>query len=327
MPIKRFLLIFLIFTSINIYAQPSNLIFNTNNTAHKFQLFINGEQKNYDFQTNVRLENIEAKNYRIKIIFENRAFGYIQKNIYVRPNTEKIYSFSRKRQSTGRRRTAQNRSTSTLRIDLLSEVPLYSIDDEYMGESNDANDAINYTTGACPNASTLINTNSENNDVVIGTEKNNITIGTNGIEVNFDVNELINKVTKENNNTSDNNTSVIETDVTEENWTNEPSSEIAIESNSCTPTFTDKQFVLITSRLKKEGFESKKLAIAKSIARSNCLLTKQVRDVIKLFNFENNRVAFAKFAYNNVADKENYDLLLDSFTFETSKQEIREYIK
>ncbi len=327
MPLKRLLLIFFIFASINIYAQHSNLIFNTNNTAHKFRLFINGNLKNSDFQTNVRLENIEAKNYRIKIVFENRAFGYIQKNIYVRPNTEKIYSFRRKRQNTGRRRTAHNNSTSVLRIDLLSEVPLYSIDDEYMGESNDANDAINYTTGACPDAKNLINTNYENYDVVIGTEKNNITIGTNGIKVNFDVNELINKVTNKNNNTQDNNTNDIELDVTEENWNNEPSSEIAIESNSCTPTFTNKQFALIIIRLEKEGFESKKLAIAKSIARSNCLLTKQVRDVIKLFNFENNRVAFAKFAYNNVADKENYDLLLDSFTFETSKQEIREYIK
>ena len=42
-----------------------------------------------------KLDNIEAKNYRVKIVFQDRALGYIVKNMYVRPNTEKIYTFKK----------------------------------------------------------------------------------------------------------------------------------------------------------------------------------------------------------------------------------------
>ena len=328
MNLKRFLLVFFVFSSFNVFAQPSNLIFYTNNVTQKFRLFVNGELKNDNFQANVRLENIEARNYRIKIVFQNRMLGYIQKDIYIRPNTEKIYVFSKRRQTMGRRRPGSKINTSPLALNLLSETPLFSVDDEFMGESNDENDAISYTTGSCPEASNKFNVQNENGNVVIGTEKNNVSIGTNGIDVNIDVQDIINKVIKIE---EDEETNVI-SDNSEENINKIESnnSNYAVEEidndNSCTPSFTDKQFRFILVRLEKEGFESKKLAIAEGVSKNNCLLTKQVRDVVHLFNFENNRVAFAKFAYQNVADKENYNLLLDSFKFETSKQEIRKYI-
>lgn len=326
MPLKRFLLLIFMFSSFNIYAQSSNLIFNTNNSAHKFKLFINGELKNNYFEQNVRLPNIEAKNYRIKILFQNKMLGYIQKNIYVRPNTEKIYTFTKQGLASGRRRVPRTNMTSLLSLDLLSEVPLHSVDDEFMGESNDEYDAIAYTTTASPMAS-----RGANKDIVIGSEKNNVTIGRNGIDINFDVNEFVDKIItseEENIPNSDNHSNnEISYEPKTENTTEISLEEEEIENNSCTPTFTNNQFALVIERLEKEGFESKKLEIAKAVARENCLLTKQVRDVINIFNFENNRVDFAKFAYDNVADKENYDLLLDSFKFETSKQEIREYIR
>jgi len=319
--------IFVLFSifSISVYAQPSNLIFYTNNVGHKFQLFINGERQNDDFEQTVRMENMEARNYQIKVIFEDRMLGFIEKDIFLRPNTEKMYSFSNQRVSTTRRVGSQVQNTSPLRLDMLSEAPLNSVDDVYLGESNDSNDAIDYTTTESPGNENSIEVKYDNGNVVIGNDQNNISVGKNGIDVNFDVEKIINKINSENSNEYPNQTEV------EENTTEFPTSEITnvstlIETNSCTPSFTDHQFNLIIQSLQTENIESKRLAKAKRVAFNNCLLTKQVRDVVALFNFENNRVEFAKFAYKFVSDKENYALLLDSFKFLTSKQEIREYI-
>lgn len=314
------LFIFLLLVS-GVFGQTSNLIFTTNNRGEAFRVFINGKQQNVRFETTVRLENLETKNYRVKVVFQNRILGYIQKDVYIRPNSEKMYSFKPNRQNRTRRRPTNPFSiTSPLKLDLVSEIPLYSVDDVYTGESNDEYDAIAYTTGPCPEKDNRI-VKYENGNVVIGSEKNNVTIGENGIDINFDIDNIIKNPDDDSQEPDDFDNETETSEGYEDN-----STENKVESNSCTPTYSDTEFNLIIEHLKKEGFESKKLAKAKKVALDNCMLTKQVGDVIALFNFENNRVEFAKFAYRYVSDKENYSLLINSFKFETSKQEIREFI-
>lgn len=318
MKLKYFLVAFFIFVNLNVFSQSSNFILFTNNPAQKFRLIINGNLQINTFEESVRVENVEAGIYQIRVVFENRFLGYIEKTVNVRPNTEKIYTFVQQKPLQGRRRIEHGAGSSPLALELVSELPRFSVDDEYMGDENDANDAVSYTTTQSPEG-TNGGIKYENGNVVIGNESNNISIGTKGIDFNIDIDNIIEKIATENGENNKRNNS-------RPNQNNEIVEISDNQNTNCTPSFNDTQFLQITKSLEREAMESKRLSAAKYVCNNNYLLTKQVRDIVHLFNFENNRVEFAKFAYSRVADKENYALLLDSFKFETSKQEIKEYI-
>jgi hypothetical protein len=61
--------------------------------------------------------------------------------------------------------------------------------------------------------------------------------------------------------------------------------------------------------------------------KSNCLLTDQVQEVMALFNFEDDRLEYAKFAHDHTYDQGNYYKIHDSFEFSSSIDELDQYLE
>lgn len=59
---------------------------------------------------------------------------------------------------------------------------------------------------------------------------------------------------------------------------------------------------------------------------ANCLLSYQVKQIILLFGFEDTRLELAKYASGHTYDPGNYYMLNDAFTFESSIEELNNYI-
>lgn len=84
----------------------------------------------------------------------------------------------------------------------------------------------------------------------------------------------------------------------------------------------------ILSALKKESFNNTRLTIAKNILRSKaCFTALQIREIVKVFDFENARLEIAKYAYDYCVDKNNYYTVADALQFESSKEELMKYIE
>ncbi len=94
----------------------------------------------------------------------------------------------------------------------------------------------------------------------------------------------------------------------------------------CPKPMSDQDFQTALSTIKSKSFEDSKLNVAKQITNSNCLLSSQVREIMKTFNFEDSRLEFAKYAYNYTYDKGNYFKVNDAFKFETSIDELNNFI-
>lgn len=80
------------------------------------------------------------------------------------------------------------------------------------------------------------------------------------------------------------------------------------------------------SSIASKSFENSKLTIAKQVITNNCLTTSQIKEIVKMFDFENTRLEFAKYAYNYVYDKGNYFQLNDVFDFESTINDLNNYI-
>jgi hypothetical protein len=78
--------------------------------------------------------------------------------------------------------------------------------------------------------------------------------------------------------------------------------------------------------IKGMNFDDSKLSAAKQIASSNYLCVVQIVQICKLLSFDNTKLDFAKYAYQNCVDKNNYFQLNEVFSFDDSKKELLKYI-
>jgi len=80
------------------------------------------------------------------------------------------------------------------------------------------------------------------------------------------------------------------------------------------------------STIKKESFENSKLEVAKQVTSNNYLCVSQIVQICRLFSFENSKLEYAKFAYRYCVDRNNYYQLNEVFSYNASKDELRNYI-
>ncbi|MDP6908036.1 MAG: DUF4476 domain-containing protein [Flavobacteriales bacterium] len=94
----------------------------------------------------------------------------------------------------------------------------------------------------------------------------------------------------------------------------------------CPWPMDDAQYADAKNSVTSKTFDDAKLTIAKQITGSNCLTASQVRDLMKELDFEDSKLEYAKFAYNRTYDLGNYYKLNDAFDFDSSIDELNEYI-
>lgn len=94
----------------------------------------------------------------------------------------------------------------------------------------------------------------------------------------------------------------------------------------CNWPMDEAQFSDAQRSVASKSFADTKLTVAKQITGANCLTTDQVRRIMEEFSFEDDKLTYAKFAYDKTYDIGNYYKLNDAFDFESSVDELNEYI-
>ena len=79
--------------------------------------------------------------------------------------------------------------------------------------------------------------------------------------------------------------------------------------------------------LRKEWLENKRVTKAKQVIEGNYFTSAQVKELMLLFTFENNRLEIAKYAFGKTVDKENYSIVIEAFTFNSNKEKLNEYMR
>ncbi|MCC2545794.1 DUF4476 domain-containing protein [Hymenobacter sp. BT175] len=70
-------------------------------------------------------------------------------------------------------------------------------------------------------------------------------------------------------------------------------------------------------------FDDTRLSIARQALSQTAIRTDDLRRLLTSFSFENKRVELAKYAYQHVADQQNFYRIYDVFSFQSSIQEIQ----
>ncbi|MFH2141287.1 MAG: DUF4476 domain-containing protein [Bacteroidota bacterium] len=297
--------------AINFFGQVSNLIVFTEQ-GEKFYLILNGIKQNGNPETNVKVTDLNSDSYKLKIIFEDQSIPALDKNIYFATRGNE-FTYNVKQ---------NNKGEYVLRY--ISEVPVAQAPPPSTGQST-----IVYTTVPPPatnvtiTETTTTTTNVANpNGVSMGVNINDPEVG-----VNFNMNVGTGNVTNTNTQVTYSETVTTTTTtggaVVQEQPVYLPGYSGAV---GCPVPMQPEDFSAAKGTIASKSFEDSKLTIAKQITNANCLFATQVREIMMLFTFEDSKLDFAKYAYNRTYDIGNYFQVNDAFEFESSIDELNNYI-
>jgi hypothetical protein len=94
---------------------------------------------------------------------------------------------------------------------------------------------------------------------------------------------------------------------------------------SCRNLLTSYDVDRLIQTMHSRNFENTKLSIARDALRNGSILADDLKRVLQQFDFETTRVEFAKYAYDNLCDKEHFYYIYDLFRFDSSVQELERY--
>ena len=90
---------------------------------------------------------------------------------------------------------------------------------------------------------------------------------------------------------------------------------------------TEQSLSSMSQTLRREYSENSRLALAKQMVERDYFTAEQVKYLMQLFSFENNKLELAKYAYRNTTDQRNYFVVYDALSYSSSKEQLAEYIR
>lgn len=298
------LLLLVLLFSIGVKSQNANLVFFSENGEH-FSVVMNGMLQNLQPETNIKVVDLPAPSYKVKIIFEDKILGEINKTIYVNPGSETTYAI----------KNLKKKGYALRLMNTYAILPEPRIVDGQMVTGYNPQ-GVSASAGS---STSIVNTTTINN---------NITISANGVGNNVNV---VNTNDNIGNQTATSGTGMGVGNLPAGVSPGMPPTGYVMPGYDglygCAYPMSPGDFEAAKASIKSKSFEDSKLTIAKQIIQTNCLLSAQVREIMLLFNFEDTRLDLAKFAYSYTLDLGNYYKLNDAFTFESSIDELNRYIQ
>jgi len=314
---KKIVFLFALMINFSIvFAQSTNLIFFSEG-GEKFYVILNSVLQNQQAETNVKVTGLAAPNYKLKILFNDSTIAPLEKTLMYKQGTETTFNIKKN-------------SKGEYVVRYLSEVPI----EQAVPPANGQSVVIFSASGpSAPAITTIVSTSQTTTTTSGNSNPAGVSMGVNvdGTSMNVNVNT---------NGTTTNN-ATMSTSYSTTTTTTTSSSVVQPPANpnqqpyvmpgysgpiGCPYPMSPNDFEALKNTISTKSFEDSKLAIAKQVIATNCLLSSQVREIMKLFSFEDSKLEFAKYAYGYTYDIGNYFKVNDAFTFESSIDELNTYI-
>ncbi len=298
---KKILIAITLVLSTITFAQESSLtVFSE--TGETFYLFLNNIRQNEHPEVNIKIDGLTSEYYQAKIIFTNKNLKVLNKN-YLNvvdvdnKNGEMTYKIKENRKG----KLVLRFYSFTPYIDILPP--------------NDSVTVIHYNTNPMPEISSITTTTQTTTTTNGNGDNINVGVHVGGINIGLNVN-----INEGNSNSTTTTTTTTTTSGHIEN-------NIVIEEEINCYTISNSDFNSALKSIENKNFSDSKLILAKQVAKNNCLTAMQIKKIMMLFNFEDTKLEFAKYAYSFCYNPENYWKVNDAFKFESTIEELNDFIK
>lgn len=326
---KTLLFTCMLLLTVAAFAQTNNMVLFSEG-GERFTAVLNGLRMNDAPVTNLKITDLNQPAYKLKVLFEDRALGELDKNIYfqdqfgsevvfsIRKNRKGLYKVSYQSETPIAQAPPAPPTQRVIVFGAPAPAPVTVIEE-----------TVTTTTDV---GGMNMNVNMQTNDAVVVQEHTtttttgsptgesiNMNVGIDGFGMNVNVNT--------NDGMGSSTTTTTTTTTTTSSSVGMPVQDvIVVEEPAPCPALGPGEFSDACSSIRAKSFSDSKMTLAKQIIRSHCVTSVQVRDMIELFSFEDDRLEFAKFAYDYTIDPEHYYKVNDAFTFESTIEDLDEYL-
>ena len=329
---KKFLLIIVSsFIAASGFAQSNLIVFAEN--GESFTMTVDGSDAENEKESKVKFEGISGEFVQVKITFKDQFPEPIKKSWMIEPNSEITLVLK------------QNKKGAYV-LRPMSTVPINSIVRDVAPVHFDVYEDIEakQQVTAAPVEEVVTTKTTTTSESVPTSINMGVDSGTGGIKMNVNINindsdlmqdgigvsttatttTTTTTTTTSSSSSQDYSDDIIEgVIIVDKAIIDEPIKEVEI----VCPTMLDSDYNSAKNSIKKKSFADEKMILAKQIIKGNCVSTNQIIGIMELFDFEDDKVEFAKIAYDRTTDPQNYYRVNDAFTFSSSTDELNEFLE
>lgn len=339
--------------SIMAFAQNSSLSFFTDK-GEKFWVLLNGVAQNAKPETNVKIDGLTAGFYRVRIVFQIDTLGEINHNVGIEAGKNDVYIVRKKNTPAAFKRTKGPNAVDPKVYDRYVLRPFSTSENGGQPAPTANQDVIVYGQGEPLNTeevvhpintSIQIQTSQTTTTTTTTTTKQkpspapanttpgginfNMNVDPNSGNMNINMNGTgVNVQTNQQNTQQNQATTTTTTTTTTRNQSPTPAPTPApARTTTVIRAMSSLDFDKAVAQIKAQTFEESKMKVAKQVLKNNYMNCTQIKTIMKLFDFEESKLDFAKAAYDRCVEKNNYYLLNDAFTFSSSVDDLNEFLE
>jgi len=271
----------------------------------KFTLILNGEVINDTPQTNLRVEDLNQPYYNAKIKFADQSLQDVSKNNLMITDVDGVFSDVTYKIKRDKNNKTKMKLNYFLAIPVQPNfIPASNVHVIHYGQP----DVFPVRGGVTQTTTT---TTTQTNGVNVG-----VNVG--GVNMGVTINDTMGGG------------AVSQTTTTTTTHASSGSHHEEEESRrGCAGKYamSGANFSQALASIKNQSFAETQVKTAKQITNVNCLSVDQIIQIANTFSFEENKLDYAKYAYEHCTDPKNYFKLNDIFSFSSNVDELSDFVQ
>ncbi|MBA2611013.1 MAG: DUF4476 domain-containing protein [Bacteroidetes bacterium] len=312
----------LLFLSLITFSQKVNLVIFAED-GDKFYAFVNGIKQNDVAESNVKVTGV-TPNISLRIEFENKALPNLKQNMALEPDFEHTAKIKRDMKKQIKLRYFGRVPLSEATNTGASTVAYHTADDSNNGNYNTTTGGSNNYTTTTTNTQVNTNTNANPNGAAVN-------VNVDGVSMNVNVSGMDmtngNTVTQSSTSTTVTSSSSSTGSSPRSDHYQSQNQTTPISANGCGSAMPKSNFDSMKKSIESKPFSDTKMSTAKVSTKSNCMSVNQIKEICKLFSMDDDKLNYAKFAYDYCVDKANFYQVSEVFSFSSTADDLNAFIE
>ncbi len=344
---------FLLFTSLLLLSlfglaqNKANLIIFSED-GDGFYAYINGVRQNDKPETNVKITGL-SPNVSLRVEFADKALPQLKQTMVLEGGLEHTARIKRDMKKQLKLRYFGQTPIDGTSSGAVPTVAYHSVENS---SGNDANantvnksKSVNNSAGTNLGGTQSTTITSTTTNINTGSAANNDNVSVNmnmgGVGINMNMNGMApntgatmnttTSTTVSSSSSSTYNSSVSDNDNQNNNQTNRESHHVQNNNQpvkvGCVVAMSSANFDKMKESINAKPFSDTKMSTAKVATKNACLSVNQVKEITKLFSMDEDKLTYAKYAYDYCVDKANYYQVSEVFTFSGTTDDFNKFLE
>lgn len=296
-----------------------------------FYAYVNGIKQNDSPQSNVKITGLTSPNISLRIEFNDKALPQLKQNMALEMGYEHTAKIKRDTKKQLKLRYFGQAPLNSTPSNGINTVAYHSTDTPAYNTAPAAgsdNGGTSTTTGG----STITTTQTYNG----GAPSVNINMGTTGVSMSVNGMDAnggnVNTVTSTtvSSYSSGSTTSSGYTNSNGDNYSNNTSASqqnATVQKGGCGGAMSPADFDKLKKSVESKPFSDTKMSTARVATKNACMSAAQIKQISSLFNMDDDKLAYAKFAYDYCTDKSNFYQVSEVFSFSSTTDELNKFLE